>query len=284
MALTALAPASAAPTAESPLAAAYARLAEILPTMRITETGGPLPSGDGWISDEDLAAGGDAVEAFLRWDDEQVRHDYGQQPRPDVVASFGLHRYAWPATLLITIPWFLHRRVPRFPAGTVAFHRARGLLAVRPSRFACLPGDPAAGLPGARIVGGEEALRAEVREAVAELLGPVLEGFRPRMRRGPRALWSLATDEIVEGLWYVGQLLGDEGRARAEAERLLPGTVAPFPKGAGFRELAAPGGESLTTRDRAGCCLFYTLRPADTCTTCPRTCDATRIARMTASR
>ncbi|WP_461030283.1 (2Fe-2S)-binding protein, partial [Streptomyces sparsus] len=144
--------------------------------------------------------------------------------------------------------------------------------------------DPAANLPGARVVADEETLRAEVREAVAEHLGPVLDGFRPRLRRGPRALWNVAADEIVEGLWYVGELLGDEPRARAEAERLLPGSVGPYPKGASFRELSGPDGESLTTRDRAACCLFYTLRPEDTCTTCPRTCDATRIARMTASR
>ncbi|UGY94257.1 (2Fe-2S)-binding protein [Streptomyces gobiensis] len=286
MAVTTLAPAPAAPAAESPLAAAYARLAEVVPGLRISEVrdGYELPRGGGWVATDELAAGGPALDAYLAWDNAQVLHDYGQQARPDVIASFGLHRYAWPATLLITIPWFLYRRVPRFPADTVAFHRASGRMAVRTGAFACLPDDRAAGLPGAWVVADEEALRAEVRAAVAEHLGPVLDGFRPRMRRGPRALWGVATDEIVEGLWYVGQLLGEEQRALGEVQRLLPGATPPYARGAAFRELAGPGGERLPTRDRASCCLFYTIRPKDTCVTCPRTCDADRVERLTSGR
>ncbi|MET9858051.1 (2Fe-2S)-binding protein [Streptomyces smyrnaeus] len=270
----------------SPFRAAYARLTEVFPSLGVTETtaGEALPEGPGWVRASALAAGGDALDAFLAWDAEQIVRDYGQPGRPDVVASFGLHRYAWPVCLLITIPWFLHRRVPRLPVEAVAFQRSLGRLAVRVEEFACLPDDPAAAAPGARVVPGEEALRAEVRDAVAVHLAPVLEGFRPRMRRGSRALWGMATDEITEGLWYLGHLLGEEPRAMAEAELLLPGSMKPFAQGAGFRRLTGPDGSALTTRDRASCCLFYTLRPEDTCVTCPRTCDAERIERMTAIR
>jgi hypothetical protein len=235
------------------------------------------------VSAAELAGGGPVLEAFLAWDDAQVLRDYGQRGRPDVIASFGLHRYAWPACLLITIPWFLHRRVPLLPVSEVSFQRTLGQMTVRVREFACLPGDPAAAMAGARVVRDEEALRAELRAAVAGHLGPVLEGFGPKMRRGPRALWSMATDEVVEGLWYLGHLLGEEGRAVAELERLLPGATAPYVGSAGFRELTGPNGEALPTRDRAGCCMFYTLRPEDTCVTCPRTCDADRVKRLTAS-
>ncbi|WP_329124746.1 (2Fe-2S)-binding protein [Streptomyces sp. NBC_01465] len=267
---------------EGPTTAAYARLAEVFPGLAVSElTGSELPpSGSGWVTASGLAAGGPALDAFLAWDDAQVLRDYGQQARPDVVASFGFHRYAWPACLLITVPWFLHRRVPRIPVESVAFHRALGRMTVRVEEFACLPGDPAASLPGARVVRDEDALRAEVRASVAEHLGTVLEGFGPRMRRGKRALWGMATDEIVEGLWYIAHLLGEEGRGVAELERLLPGATAPYVGTAAFRELTGPRGEALPTRDRASCCLFYTLRPEDTCVTCPRTCDADRVARL----
>ncbi|CAM5706993.1 (2Fe-2S)-binding protein OS=Streptomyces alboniger OX=132473 GN=CP975_28725 PE=4 SV=1 [Streptomyces alboniger] len=156
-------------------------------------------------------------------------------------------------------------------------------MAVRAESFACLPDDPAAALPGARVVPDEEALRAEVREAVAEHLGPLLDGFGPRMRRRSRALWSVATDEIVEGLWYIAHLFGEERRAMTELERLLPGATKPYVGTAGFRELTGPDGEALPTRDRASCCMFYTLRPEDTCVTCPRTCDAERVARLSAT-
>lgn len=269
-------------TTTSPVTDAYARLAEVFPGLRAEalHDGEPAPGGPGWVGAHELAAGG-GLDAFLAWDDAQVLRDYGQRARPDVVAGFGLHRYAWPACLLVTVPWFLHRRVPRIPVEDVSFQRALGHLAVRVREFACLPGDPAAGLPGARVVADEAALRAEVLASVAEHLGPVLDGFGPRMRRGKRALWGMATDEIVEGLWYIAHLLGEERRAMAELEALLPGTTKPYVGTAGFRELTGPDGQSLPTRDRASCCMFYTVRPEDTCVTCPRTCDADRVRKLT---
>ncbi|WP_046779737.1 (2Fe-2S)-binding protein [Streptomyces yangpuensis] len=268
----------------SAVADAYARLADVYGGLRVVERAAhePSPRGAGWVGADELAAGGAALDAFLAWDNAQVLRDYGTQARPDVIASFGLHRYAWPACLLITLPWFLHRRVPRLPVAEVAFHRTLGRMAVHVESFACLPDDPAAGLPGAHVVPDEEALRAEVRAAVAQHLEPVLEGFAPRMRRGRRALWGMVTDEVVESLWYVGHLLGEEHRTMAELEALLPGSTAPYTGGAGFRTLSGPDGRELPTRDRASCCFFYTIRPEDTCVTCPRTCDADRITRLTA--
>ncbi|WSA79840.1 (2Fe-2S)-binding protein [Streptomyces sp. NBC_01799] len=270
-------------TTTSAVSDAYTRLTEVFPGLRAEVLGDdePTPSGVGWVGAHELAAGGAALDTFLAWDNAQVLQDYGKQARPDVVASFGLHRYAWPACLLVTVPWFLHRRVPRIPVEDVAFQRTLGHLTVRVREFTCLPDDPAAELPGARVVADEAALRAEVLAAVAEHIGPVLDGFGPRMRRGKRALWGMATDEIVEGLWYIAHLLGEEGRAMTELEELLPGTTKPYVGTAGFRELTGPNGESLPTRDRASCCLFYTLRPEDTCVTCPRTCDADRVRKLT---
>ncbi|GGQ15962.1 (2Fe-2S)-binding protein [Streptomyces mutabilis] len=278
------------PVTRTALTDAYARLAEVLPGLGVTELdpAGEVPAGGGWVTAGSLAAGGAELEAFLAWDDAQVLRDYGQRARPDVVASFGLHRYAWPACLLITVPWFLHRRVPRYPATHVAYDRSAaglplGRMAVRPAGFACLPGDPAAALPGARVAADEEALRVQVRAAVAEHLEPVLAGFGPRMRRRGRALWGMATDEVVEGLWYVAHLLGEQERARHELELLLPGATEPYVGDAAFRELTGPDGEPLHTRDRASCCMFYTVRPEDTCATCPRTCDADRVDKLLAA-
>ncbi|MGW1213816.1 (2Fe-2S)-binding protein [Streptomyces sp. NPDC002499] len=277
------------PVPGSPLTAAYTRLTGVLPDLEIVErsAGEPAPRGAGWVAADSLAAGDEGLETFLTWDDDQVVRDYGQRARPDVVASFGLHRYAWPACLLITVPWFLLRRVPRYPVTHVSYDRTvpdlgMGRLSVRAEGFACLPGDPAAALPGARVVADEEALRAEVRAAVAEHLEPVLAGFGPRMRRRGRALWGMATDEIVEGLWYVGHLVGEEERSKRELEALLPGATRPYVGSAAFRQLTGPRGESLPTRDRASCCLSYTLVSEDTCATCPRTCDADRVTRLLA--
>ncbi|MFJ9833930.1 (2Fe-2S)-binding protein [Streptomyces sp. NPDC101169] len=275
------------PATAPPFAAAYARLTTAYPGLTVTEPdpGRALPEGGGWVGAARLAEGGAGLDTFLAWDEAQVLRDYGRRARPDVVASFGLHRYAWPACLLITVPWFLHRRVPRLPVTAVSYDRAAGRMAVRPASFACLPGDPAAALPGAVVVPDEEALRAEVRAAVAEHLEPVLAAFGPRMRRRGRALWGMATDEVVEGLWYVAHLFGpdEERRAVRELELLLPGATLPYAGSAAFRVLTGPAGEPLATRDRTSCCMFYTVRPEDTCATCPRTRDSDRIAKLTAA-
>lgn len=286
MAMPALAPTAPRPAAASPFTAAYTRLTEVFPGLRVHEVppGGAPSDGSGWVRATRLAEGGEFLDSFLAREEEEALRTYGTRPRGDVTASFGLHRYAWPACLLITIPWFLHRRVPRLPVEAVSMRRTPGELSVRIEEFACLPGDPAEHAPGARVIRDEEALRAEVRAAVAEHLTPVLEGFRRRLRRGRRALWGMATDEITEGLWYLGHLLGEEDRAVREAGELLPGGTAPYAQGAAFRELTGKSGELLSTRDRASCCLFYTLRPEDTCVTCPRTCDAERVERLSGSR
>ncbi|WP_330286967.1 (2Fe-2S)-binding protein [Streptomyces sp. NBC_00576] len=269
----------------SAVADAYDRLAEAYPDAAVIELGPgqPHPRGAGWVRAAGLAAGDGDLDSFLAWDDEQVLRDYGQRGRPDVIAGFGLHRYAWTACLLITVPWFLHRRVPRLPVEDVSYHRTDGRFSIRTGAFTCLPGDPAAALPGARVVGDEEALRGEVRAALTEHLEPLLGGFGPRMRRRGRALWAVVTDDVVEGLHYIGQVVGEGDRAQRELELLLPGSTRPFVGSAGFGELTGPNGTPLPTRDRAGCCFFYTIRPDEMCDNCPRTCENDRIAKLTAA-
>ncbi|WP_333771181.1 (2Fe-2S)-binding protein [Streptomyces sp. IBSBF 2435] len=261
---------------------AYARLAAVLPDLRVTE--GEPRSDPGWIGSQQLAAGGAVLDAFIGWDAEQIVREYGSPPRPDVAATLGLHRYAWPACLLFTVPWFLHRRVPRLPVGDVSFHRESGRMTVRTRSFGCLPDDPAAALPGARVLPTEAALRDELRAALAEHLTPVLDAFRPRLRRGPRALWGMATDEIAEGLWHIGCLMDREERAVADLTALLPGGTAPYVGGAHFRGTpqipGMPGAqESDCTRDRLTCCLFYTVSPDDACGSCPRGAESDRNRR-----
>ncbi|GAB2921904.1 (2Fe-2S)-binding protein [Streptomyces mayteni] len=268
--------------AATPLTPAFARIGEAMPTLQIVEE--EPTGGAGWVLGSELAAGGAAFEAFLARDERQILETYGQPGRPDVVAAFALHRYAWPAAALFVVPYFLLRRVPMLAPEDVAFQRDEGRLAVRTGVFSCLPDDPAAGDPAARVVPDEEALRAAVREATAAHLDPILTTFGPRMRRRRRALWGVATDEMVEALWYLGHQFGEEERAIEEAGLLLPGSTAPYSGGASFRELTGPAGEALTTRDRASCCMFYTLRPQDTCVTCPRTCDEERVTRLAPSR
>ncbi len=127
----------------------------------------------------------------------------------------------------------------------------------------------------------------------------MLAAFGPQVRRGPRVLWAMATDAVVEGLWFAGGLLGEQDRARVELSALLapgepahapvrPGArtgpapaPAPFTPGAGFAPPAPGRGGASTARGaeddasgaeraRASCCLVYTVEPQDMCGGCPR--------------
>jgi len=253
----------------------YARLTRLFPTLTVE----PLAprSDSSWIRTADLVRDPAVQQELIAIEEERGLTTYGEQLRPDVAASFCLHRYAWPVCMLFSVPWFLERRVPRLPVASVSLSRTWGRLAADVESFACLPDDPAAELPDARVVADEAALRAELLAAVAEHLEPVLTAFRPKLRRGPRTLWGMATDELVDGLWYMAGLLGEEERATAELTELLPGSTPPFAGKAGFRRLdERPGGAATHTRTRVTCCLYYTVRPTEVCFTCPRICAGDR--------
>ncbi|MBY8878436.1 (2Fe-2S)-binding protein [Actinacidiphila acidipaludis] len=249
----------------------YARLSAAFPGLHVTA--GTPPRGPGWVGAAELARGGPELTAFIAGDADRLTGEHGRTPRPDVAAGLALHRYLWPACLLFTVPWFLHRRVPRLPVEDVAFHPATGRFAVDTRQLTGLLGDPVLRGPGRHAtVRTEDALRGALRAALAEHLTPVLRGFAPHVRRGPRTLWRNATDEVAEGLWYIARLLGEEDRAVAELRALLP-AGARFGTG-GSAASRAPGGPART---RLTCCLFYTVSPSGTCAGCPRATDGPRL-------
>nr|WP_018383204.1 (2Fe-2S)-binding protein [Wenjunlia vitaminophila] len=260
----------------------YARLSSAFPGLRVHQ--GPPRSGGGWTPSTALAEDAGALDALIALEAADGERLYGTPLRPDVAASFALHRYAWPACLLMSVPWFLDRRVPRLPPERVSVNRSEHRMTVEIREFSCLPGDPAARLPGARVVPDEEALRGALRAAVAEHLEPLLAAFRPRMRRGPRALWGMATDELIESLWYLGHLFNEEDRAAAALAALLPGRTPPFVGNADLQPAPTPSGAyPQHARTRLSCCLYYTLRPEEVCATCPRSCESQRSERLVAS-
>ncbi|MFF7727049.1 (2Fe-2S)-binding protein [Streptomyces sp. NPDC008001] len=251
----------------------YARLGETLrPLVRLDA--GPRAAGAP-VTGERLVRDAGLREWLVDMAGRRMEDAHGVTPRRDVAALDALHQYAFLAALAMSGPWFLERRVPWVGPDGIGYDEASGSLTVSPSYITCLPDDPAAGLPGVRVVADEEQLRSVLRAAVAHHLGPVLEAFRPLLRRGPRAVWGLATDELTEGIWYVGRVTGEEGRAAAAADALLPGNTRPFVGAAGFRSCGdgdGGGGESgEVTRTRVNCCLWYTLSPQKLCATCPRT-------------
>ncbi|WP_035793199.1 (2Fe-2S)-binding protein [Kitasatospora mediocidica] len=261
------------PDTQQSLADGYRRLKGVCGVLRVSVVDAAPVSGPGreWLCVAELSGGiGLLIEAEAR----RIGAEHGCVAPPHVAASRLLHHYLWSACLLISGPWYLDGRVSWLRPEDVWIEVGSGDLAVRPAdgREVC----------GEREGAGEEGLRAELRAAVAAHVAPVLEAFRPVVKRGDRALWGMVTDDLVSGIWYLGRMLGEEERAVAEATDLLPGGPAPFAGGAGFRRLPGTEGRSHLTRTRLGCCLYYTIRPADTCVTCPRTGDAERVLRLEA--
>jgi hypothetical protein len=263
------------------LASTHRRLAvHCGPSPRIEVSEPRSPAGQGWIDGAELAYDERLLDAHLDAEALRVRERYEHTARADVVVSRVLHGYVWGACLLIAGPWYLDRRVPRLRPQDVRISRTGDDLGVVSGGFVCLPDDPAAGLPGVRVVTGEAALRDELRAAVADHVRPVLAAMGPRLRRGPRALWGMVGDDLVSAIWFLGRRLNEESRSVREAGEVLPGPVSPYVGGARFRTLNGTDGRVHPTRTRVSCCLYYTIRPGEACGTCPRVCDEERLRRL----
>ncbi|WP_327327448.1 (2Fe-2S)-binding protein [Streptomyces sp. NBC_01210] len=262
------------------LASTYQRLTAVCESLSVDVVAPVSQAAQGWADGSELAERPEFLDAFLDAEAWRIQERHAHTVRRDVAASRALHDYLWSVCLLMSGPWFLDRRVPRIRPRDVRISLTTGAFGIVPGGFACLPDDPAAGLPGARVRAHEEALRAELRAAVANHVRPLLAAIGPQVRRGPRALWGMVGDDLVSGIWYLGRMLDQEEHAVRAAGELLPGPVPPFPGGADFRRLTGREGQSYLTRTRLGCCLYYAIRPAEACGTCPRTCDSERLRRL----
>jgi hypothetical protein len=267
-------------SASALLAATYRRLFVHCESLHVEVAAPGSGVAQGWVDGAELADCAELLDAFIDAEAARVQDRYEHTARPDVAASRALHDYLWSICLLMSGAWYLERRVPRIRPRDVRIDLVTGEFEVVPGSFACLPDDPAARLPGVRVLMHEEALRAELRAAVADHIRPLLAAIGPQLRRGPRALWGMVGDDLISGIWYLGRMLGEEEQAMRSAGELLPGPIPPFPGGTDFRRLTGRDGQPYPTRTRLGCCLYYTIRPAEACITCPRTCDAERLRRL----
>ncbi|MEU6380646.1 (2Fe-2S)-binding protein [Streptomyces sp. NPDC046909] len=255
----------------------YRRLAGICEVLdvRITET--PQVA----LSAAELASDRTALDAFVEAEAARVRDRHGVAVRPDVAASRALHDYAWTVGMLMGGAWHLERRVPRIRPEDLRLDLASGTYEIAPgTELACLPEDTMTALPGVLTLPQEDQLRAQLRMSLAEHMRPLLAAIAPVARRRSRALWGMVSDDLVSAIWYLGRTLGEEGAAIRAATEVLPIPVPPYPSGADFRYLVGDDGSRHATRTRTGCCMFYAIRPAEACSTCPRTSDAERLRRL----
>ncbi|SEP74969.1 FhuF 2Fe-2S C-terminal domain-containing protein [Streptomyces sp. yr375] len=229
----------------------------------------------------DLTKDQEILDAFVDAEADRIRDRHGAAVPRHVAASRALHDYAWSVALLTSGPWYLERTVPRIRLEDIGLDLATGAYTITPrADLARLAGAPQTGRPGVRTVPHEEALRAELRSAVTDHMAPLLAALAPVARRGSRALWGMVGDDLVSGLWYLGRVLGSEEDGMRAATAVLPDGLSPYPAGADFRYLTDEHGGRHATRTRSGCCMFYAVKSAEACLTCPRTTDAERLRRL----
>ncbi|MEU6253735.1 (2Fe-2S)-binding protein [Streptomyces sp. NPDC047043] len=263
------------------LGAVYRRLADVCEalTVQVAEPGDDVTQIG--FSAAELVSDPEVLDAFVDAEAARIQGRYDVAARRDVAASRALHDYAWSVGLLLGGAWYLERRVPRIRPEDLRLDLDAGAYVITPgTELACLADDPFAGLPGVLTVPQEEPLRAALRMAVADHMRPLLAAIGPVARRRARALWGMVGDDLVSGIWYLGRMLGQEGAAVRAADEVLPIAVPPYPDGADFRYLVGENGRRHATRTRSGCCMFYAIRPAEACVTCPRTGDAERLRRL----
>jgi hypothetical protein len=255
----------------------YRRLSGICEALDVRVTDSPRAG----VTAAELASDRSVLDAFVEAETARIRDRYGVDARPDVAASRALHDYAWSVGVLMGGTWYLERRVPRIRPEDLRLDLASGAYEITPgTELACLTDDTMAALPGVLTLPQEDQLRARLRMALAEHMRPLLAAIGPVARRRSRALWGMVSDDLVSAIWYLGRMLDQESAAIRAATEVLPTPVPPYPSGADFRFLVGDDGRRHATRTRAGCCMFYAIRPAQACSTCPRTCDAERLRRL----
>ncbi|MCX4878405.1 (2Fe-2S)-binding protein [Streptomyces sp. NBC_00847] len=263
------------------LGGVYRRLCEVCEALavRVVAPGHePAPTA---VTAAELASDRAALAAFVDAEAARIHDRHQVAARRDVAASRALHAYAWNLGVLMGGAWYLQRRVPRIRLDDVRLDLATGRYEITPgTELACLAGDLVASQPGVLTLRHEDQLRAALRKAMADHMRPLLAAIGPTARRGARSLWGMVADDLVSGIWYLGRMLDQEGDAVRAATEVLPIGMAPYPAGAGFRDLAGVDGRRHITRTRTGCCMFYAIRPAESCVTCPRTGDAERLRRL----
>ncbi|WP_194916978.1 (2Fe-2S)-binding protein [Catenulispora rubra] len=247
------------------LTAAYQRLTSTCPALRVSISDPTSDPDSPWVRTDRLAT---SAESLIAFEAARIATSHGTAPPTHVAASRLLHHYLWSVALLISGPWYLEGRVPELRTSDVWIDPPTGDLTLRPGRST--PGD-----------------ESTLREAVATHVEPALAAFRPFTKRGQRALWGMAADDLVSGIWHLARMLGEEARGVEVAAAVLPGGDAGLPGGdaglpgaADFRLLADAAGREHWTRTRVSCCLYYAIEPAESCLTCPRVCDDERVRRL----
>jgi hypothetical protein len=215
---------------------------------------------------------------------EMVAGQVDHQPRVVATATMLMLGWAsrvWLGTLLVD------RRVPLATLADATTELSAesidGSVVLPHAAFACLPTDPAAKHPDARVVAGMDELRGTFHRVVTEaLLVPAIELLVARGAVGRKVLAGMIGSRYASTAEALAK--GPAERRAMSAEALLLAADHPCSRGAPplFFEERRGGGYALE-HVRGACCLFYELPGGETCGEhCPITPEG--LARIRAAR
>lgn len=240
--------------------------------------------GRGWIRCADLQDRG-----LAEWEEEAAARQRVEHGRSDAItaAAYALEWYGLVPGSLGGLLYRSARRVPTLSADVlwVRQHAEEGWVdgvAWTGGRFWCLPADPAAAHPDARVVDDETALAAVLRAEVRQHADAFLATYRPGARLARRDLLGTFFDGLDGAAWDYEETDPARFGPMVEAARVvLPGRTPEFRDSSTLYVLDRHDGAPHLTRERISCCRHYRVAAdARACFTCPRTTRAERRDRL----
>lgn len=236
------------------------------------------PRGEGWLAASDLL-----VDEGALLDERLAVIREREEDLADVAASYFMGWYAGAVAAPAIGGFVLDRRVPDLNATTLSLHADEDgwfdASAIAEPLFTHLPGDPATGAPGARMVSDVGSLRAVLVTRLLAHMSPVVAAVRSRAPLGLRALWGAVADSCASTFLQLAREGEAGARMRAEADAFLAAAAPPL-RARPRWVLIDHGGTEHTYLERGACCLAYKTADHGYCTSCPFTSDEDRDQRL----
>ncbi|GLZ81374.1 hypothetical protein Afil01_61810 [Actinorhabdospora filicis] len=217
-----------------------------------------LESLDGYIPASCLTDGS-AIGRLL----DAPRERWGAAPH--AAAALAWKGYAFWLALPAVVGWTTCRRVPLLHASNVHVRiddeRPYYHFGMRRAMVAVLRNDPAAGMPGVRVVDDEAALLDVLRATLVDQhLTPLLTQIRGQVRVGRRILWGSLASGVAHAVEYAADIaplsIVESVQTLVDALR-VPGLV----------EVSCDAEGAMDLRRRT-CCLAFTVDGLSTCRSC----------------
>jgi FhuF 2Fe-2S C-terminal domain len=240
---------------------------------------------DSWITCEQALSDPDFFPWWRAMVAQRLAEQYAPVPGNALVpekttGGYVLQWYLAIPTYLGVLLFHSARRVPSLAPHQLSFQldpaALRGV-ALRPSRFWCLPGDPDAEHPDAVVVTDEASLGAILRREVITHAAHFLKVYDPQVRFGRRTQWAAVTDVLDKAFLLAGHSFGSPQAGAADARLVLANGEKPLTAASRICQVTDDQGRTHWIRRRGSCCFLYALPGIEhPCASCPRVGDAER--------